>query len=41
MAAGVPQAISAGASIMGSCCGSTPEHTRAICEVVEEFNRVG
>ena len=23
----------------GSCCGSTPEHTRAIRKVVEEFNR--
>ena len=39
MAAGVPNAISAGANIIGSCCGSTPEHTRAIRKVVEEFNR--
>ena len=39
MAAGVPEAIDAGANIIGSCCGSTPEHTRAICGVVEKFNR--
>jgi 5-methyltetrahydrofolate--homocysteine methyltransferase len=39
MAAGVPKAISSGANIIGSCCGSTPEHTRAIRKVVEEFNR--
>lgn len=39
MAAGVPKAISSGANIIGSCCGSTPEHTRAIRQVVEEFNR--
>ncbi len=35
MAAGVPNAISSGANIIGSCCGSTPEHTRAIRGVVE------
>jgi 5-methyltetrahydrofolate--homocysteine methyltransferase len=39
MAAHVPEAISTGANIIGSCCGSTPEHTRAIRKVVEEFNR--
>ena len=39
MAAGVPDAISAGANIIGSCCGSTPEHTRAIRKAVEGFNR--
>ena len=39
MAAGVLDAIAAGADIIGSCCGSTPEHTRAIRKVVEEFNR--
>jgi 5-methyltetrahydrofolate--homocysteine methyltransferase len=38
MALGVPQALAAGANIVGSCCGSTPEHTRAIREVVERFN---
>jgi 5-methyltetrahydrofolate--homocysteine methyltransferase len=40
MALGVPAALEAGANIIGSCCGSTPDHTRAICEVVEKFNRV-
>jgi 5-methyltetrahydrofolate--homocysteine methyltransferase len=35
MAAGVPEAIAAGANIIGSCCGSTPEHTRAIRKAVE------
>jgi 5-methyltetrahydrofolate--homocysteine methyltransferase len=39
MALGVPEALEAGANIIGSCCGSTPEHTRAIREVVERFNR--
>jgi len=39
MAAGVPEVIKAGANIIGSCCGSTPDHTRAIRQVVEEFNR--
>jgi len=38
-ALGVPGVLAAGASIIGSCCGSTPEHTRAIRQVVEEFNR--
>ncbi len=37
MAKNVPDAISAGANIIGSCCGSTPEHTRAIREVVERL----
>ncbi len=39
MAAGVPSALTAGANIIGSCCGSTPDHTRAIREVVEKWNR--
>lgn len=30
MAEAVPVAIAAGAAIIGSCCGSTPEHTAAI-----------
>jgi len=34
LAAGVPAALQAGASIIGSCCGSTPEHTRAIRQVL-------
>ncbi len=39
MAKNVPDVISAGANIIGSCCGSTPEHTRAIREVVGKLNR--
>jgi 5-methyltetrahydrofolate--homocysteine methyltransferase len=39
MARGVPEVLEAGANIIGSCCGSTPDHTRAIREVVEKFNR--
>jgi 5-methyltetrahydrofolate--homocysteine methyltransferase len=39
LALNVPNAIEAGAHIIGSCCGSTPEHTRAIREVVAKFNR--
>ncbi len=32
----VPAAIEAGAAIIGSCCGSTPEHTHAIRQAVDE-----
>jgi len=39
MGAGVREALAAGASIVGSCCGSTPEHTRAIRQAVEKFNQ--
>ena len=39
MALGVPGALTAGANIIGSCCGSTPDHTRAIRQVVERFNQ--
>jgi len=39
MARGVPQVLEAGANIVGSCCGSTPEHTLAIRRIVSEFNR--
>jgi len=38
MALGVPSALDAGANIIGSCCGSTPDHTRAIRQVVQKFN---
>ena len=36
MAALVPDIIKAGANIIGGCCGTTPEHIRAIREAVEE-----
>lgn len=35
----VPDVLAAGANIVGSCCGSTPEHTRAIHAAVEQFNQ--
>lgn len=35
----VPDVLAAGANIVGSCCGSTPEHTRAIRAAVEQFNQ--
>jgi 5-methyltetrahydrofolate--homocysteine methyltransferase len=38
MVAALPQVMEAGANIIGSCCGSTPDHTRAISAVVERFN---
>jgi 5-methyltetrahydrofolate--homocysteine methyltransferase len=41
MAKAVPDAIEAGANIIGSCCGSTPDHTRAIRQVVDKFNQRG
>lgn len=37
-AAKVPEVIAAGASIIGSCCGSTPEHTAAIRAKVDAYN---
>ncbi len=37
-AAAVPQALAAGANIIGSCCGSTPEHTAAIRGQVDAWN---
>lgn len=39
MAKDVPQVLAIGVGIVGSCCGSTPDHTRAIRAVVEGFNR--
>jgi 5-methyltetrahydrofolate--homocysteine methyltransferase len=39
MAKDVPEALAAGVGIIGSCCGSTPDHTRAIHEVVAAFNQ--
>jgi 5-methyltetrahydrofolate--homocysteine methyltransferase len=37
MARDVPLALEAGVAIVGSCCGSTPEHTRAIREQADLF----
>jgi 5-methyltetrahydrofolate--homocysteine methyltransferase len=41
MAKNVPDVLEAGANIIGSCCGSTPDHTHAIRQVVEKFNLTG
>ncbi len=38
MVQALPDVLEAGANIIGSCCGSTPEHTRAIRAVVDRFN---
>ncbi len=35
----LPELLATGVNIVGSCCGSTPEHTRAIRRVVDQFNR--
>ncbi len=35
----VPEVLAAGASIIGSCCGSTPEHTREIRRMVDLAGR--
>jgi 5-methyltetrahydrofolate--homocysteine methyltransferase len=39
MARAVPGVLEAGVRIVGSCCGSTPEHTRAIRQMVDAFAR--
>jgi 5-methyltetrahydrofolate--homocysteine methyltransferase len=37
MAAEMMPLLEAGANVVGSCCGSTPEHTRAFRKVMNEF----
>ncbi len=37
MARGVPEVLAAGVGIVGSCCGSAPEHTRAIRQALDAF----
>ena len=37
MVKGLMPLLNAGANIVGSCCGSTPEHTRAFRKVMDEF----
>jgi 5-methyltetrahydrofolate--homocysteine methyltransferase len=39
MAARVPDLIEAGATILGGCCGATPDHIRAIATAKESFLR--
>jgi len=37
MVKGLMPLLNAGANIVGTCCGSTPEHTRAFRNVMDEF----
>ena len=37
MANRIPDLISAGANIIGGCCGTTPEHIKAMKEAVEKY----
>jgi 5-methyltetrahydrofolate--homocysteine methyltransferase len=37
MARAVPEVLEAGVGIVGSCCGTTPEHTREIRRMVDQF----
>jgi len=37
MAKHVPDALAAGANIIGSCCGSTPDHTRVIRQALDAW----
>jgi 5-methyltetrahydrofolate--homocysteine methyltransferase len=37
MVKGLMPLLDAGANIVGTCCGSTPEHTRAFRKVMDEF----
>jgi 5-methyltetrahydrofolate--homocysteine methyltransferase len=39
MVRALPDVLTAGAAIVGSCCGSTPEHTRAIRAGVDRWSR--
>lgn len=39
MAALVPALVDAGANIIGGCCGTTPEHIKAIKSAVDQINR--
>ena len=47
MVKGLPALLESGANIIGSCCGSTPDHIRAVRKVMDEFlaargmNRLG
>ena len=39
MAALLPQALDAGVSIFGGCCGTTPAHVQAFRAVIDDWNR--
>ena len=36
-AQGISECISAGASIVGGCCGTSPEHIQAIVKIIENL----
>lgn len=38
MAAGMPELLKAGASMIGGCCGTTPQHIAAFRQVIERWN---
>jgi 5-methyltetrahydrofolate--homocysteine methyltransferase len=40
MAAQVPALVAAGANVVGGCCGTTPEHIRAIREAIDSLSRL-
>jgi 5-methyltetrahydrofolate--homocysteine methyltransferase len=37
MASYVPSLVGAGASIIGGCCGTTPDHIRLICDALKMY----
>ena len=39
MAGHIPAVVDAGANIVGGCCGTTPDHIRAIREILEQQGR--
>ncbi len=40
-ARGIKECLRAGASLVGGCCGTTPEHLREARRIVDEFQREG
>jgi 5-methyltetrahydrofolate--homocysteine methyltransferase len=38
MAAGLRELLSAGVSLVGGCCGTTPAHVRTFRAVIQEWN---
>jgi methionine synthase I (cobalamin-dependent) len=41
MAARVPALLAAGVALVGGCCGTTPDHVRALREALEEWTTSG
>jgi 5-methyltetrahydrofolate--homocysteine methyltransferase len=40
MAAYIPELVSAGANIVGGCCGTTPDHIKAMKKTVDELRAI-